>query len=81
MDKRQIVNVVATAAVNQKVDLKELGNGKEVSYNSDSYGGRVAYLKTNIMQGKVSIFSSGKLISVGTKSEEAAAQELELQRN
>ena len=81
MVESKIVNVVATAALNQKVDLKELGNCKEVSYNSDSYGGRVAYLKTKVMQGKVSIFSSGKLISVGTKSEEAAAQELEVTKD
>ena len=40
---------------------------QEISITSDVYGRRAAYLKTKEMQGKVSIFSSGKMISVGTK--------------
>jgi len=38
----------------------------------------VAYFKTKGMQGKVSIFSSGKMISVGTKTEKQACDELKL---
>jgi len=75
--KSEIVNVVATASLNQKVDLEELRKFDDVFHDSDVYGGRVAYFKTSNMQGKVSIFTSGKMISVGTKSEETAAQELE----
>ena len=77
MVKTAIVNVVATAAFNQKIDLVELSQFKEIFHDSDVYGGRVAYFKTKTMQGKVTIFTSGKMISVGTKSEDAAFHELE----
>ena len=75
--KSEIVNVVATAALNQKVDLEEIKKFNDVFHDSNVYGGRVAYFKTSNMQGKVSIFTSGKMISVGTKHEETAFQELE----
>jgi transcription initiation factor TFIID TATA-box-binding protein len=78
MVKQQIVNVVATAALNQEMDFEELRKFKEIRHDSDTYGGRVAYFKTCQMQGRVSIFSSGKMISVGTKSEPQAIQELNL---
>ena len=77
MIKSKIVNVVATAALNQEFALEEARKFNGVIYDSDVYGGRVAYFKTSTMQGKVSIFCSGKMISVGTKSEEVAFQELE----
>lgn len=78
MEKPIVVNVVATASVNQVVDLHELTKHGEIFYDSDLYGGRVAYFKSNDMQGKVSIFSSGKMISAGTRSEEQAYRELDL---
>lgn len=76
MVKSEIVNVVATASVEQKVNLRELGRLQGFSHNLDVYHGRVAYFKNARMQGRVSIFSSGKLISIGTKSEEKACGEL-----
>lgn len=77
MIKTAIVNVVATATLNQELDLDELGKFREILHDSDIYGGRVAYFKTSGMNGKVSIFASGKMISVGTTSEEKAFYELE----
>jgi transcription initiation factor TFIID TATA-box-binding protein len=74
----QIVNVVATTSICQDLDFDELRKNKEIFHNSDVYGGRVAYFKTQNMQGKVSIFSSGKMISAGTKNEKQAYQELKL---
>jgi len=71
-----IVNVVATAALNQRLDLNELRKFREILHDSEIYGGRVAYFKSSNMNGKVSIFASGKMISVGTKSEEEAAHKL-----
>jgi len=73
-----IVNVVATASLDQPVDLELLRKQfpKHILWDQDIYGGRVAYYKTKDMEGKVSIFWSGKLISVGTKSVEKAFQEL-----
>ncbi len=76
MIKSAIVNVVATAALNQKLDLNELGKVRGIFHDSAVYGGRVAYVSTPEMEGKVSLFSSGKMISVGTKSEDAAFHEL-----
>lgn len=58
------------------MDFEELRRHKEIFYDSDVYSGRVAYFKTPEMQGKVSIFASGKMISVGTKSEAQAFREL-----
>ena len=74
--KAIIVNVVATASVDQETDLVALKKFNEIFHNSDVYGGRVAYFKSPRMQGKVSIFPSGKMISVGTTSEEKAISEL-----
>jgi TATA-box binding protein (TBP) (component of TFIID and TFIIIB) len=76
MVKTEIVNVIATASINQELDFEALRQTKEVFYDSDVYGGRVAYFKNTNMQGKVSIFTSGKMISVGTKSKSQAFSEL-----
>jgi TATA-box binding protein (TBP) (component of TFIID and TFIIIB) len=77
MVKIKIVNVVATASINQQVDFEALRQAKEIFHDSDVYGGRVAYFKKTGMEGKVSIFTSGKMISIGTKSESQAFNELE----
>lgn len=77
MVKITIVNVVATANLHQKLDLYELGKLREISHDPEIYRGLAAYFKTPLMEGKVSIFSSGKMISVGTTSEKKAADELE----
>jgi transcription initiation factor TFIID TATA-box-binding protein len=78
MIKQTIVNVIATASLNQNMDLEKLCQFKEIIYDKEAYRGLVAYLKTRQMQGKVSIFSSGKMISIGTKSEAQADKELHL---
>jgi transcription initiation factor TFIID TATA-box-binding protein len=76
--KISIVNVVMTASIGQEVDFCELRKYKEIFHDSDVYGGRVAYFKKPGMEGKVSIFLSGKMISAGTKSEAQAFKELRL---
>ena len=78
MIKTTIVNVVATAVLDQKIDLYELRKFREIVHDPEVYGGRVAYFKSSEMIGKVSIFASGKMISVGTKSEKDAIHELEI---
>ena len=78
MVRTRIVNVVATGYLDQFMDFEALQKCKEVLHDSDVYGGRVAYFKTSAMEGKVSIFLSGKMISVGTKSEAQAFKELKL---
>jgi len=77
MVKISIVNVVATATLNQKVNLEKLGKLDEISYDANVYGGRVAYFRSPNIKGTVSIFTSGKMISVGTKSEKEAINALE----
>lgn len=81
MVKTIIVNVVATASLDQVLDFDEIRVHKEILHDSNVYGGRVAYYKIPIMEGRVSLFSSGKMISVGTKSEDRAASELEAAMN
>jgi transcription initiation factor TFIID TATA-box-binding protein len=76
MIKKEIVNVIATASVNQQLDFEELGKLEEIFHDSDVYGGRVAYFKTSDMEGRVSLFHSGKMISAGTRSEKKASEEL-----
>ena len=77
MVSTSIVNVVATAALGQKLDLEELGKHPEVLHNPQTYGGRVAYFRSQCFRGEVSIFSSGKMISVGARSEAEAFHALE----
>jgi transcription initiation factor TFIID TATA-box-binding protein len=76
-----IVNVVATAALGQSLDFDELKEHEEIFHDSRVYGGRVAYYKAPSMEGRVSIFRSGKMISVGAKTEKKAFQQLHLAMN
>ena len=71
------VNVVATASLDQKVDLYELGKLREFLHDPDIYRGMVAYHRSPSTQGTVSVFTSGKMIIVGAKSEEEASNGLE----
>lgn len=80
----KIVNVVATAVLDQPVDLESLHElfPRIVIYDPTVYPPPApVYFKSKDMQGKVSIFPSGKMISVGTRSEEKARQELILVAN
>lgn len=74
--KVDIVNVVATACLDQTIKFNDLVKCKEIIYSSTIYQGKVAYFKSEKMSGKVSLFLSGKMISVGTRSEAKAFSEL-----
>ena len=69
MIKTSIVNVVATAALDQRLDLEELRTCSQILHDPEIYGGRVAYFRSPEIRGEVTIFPSGKMISAGTKSE------------
>jgi transcription initiation factor TFIID TATA-box-binding protein len=71
-----VVNVVATADVGQRVDLRRVGMLSGVVYAPDRYA--CAYLKRPGMAGRVSIFGSGKLIGVGAKSIKEVRSDLRL---
>ncbi|WXG44280.1 MAG: hypothetical protein WED04_09650 [Promethearchaeati archaeon SRVP18_Atabeyarchaeia-1] len=77
MVEANLVNVVATAELKQNVDLDKIGDLKYGLHDDMYYGGRVAYLKAPAMKGRVTIFSSGKMISVGTRSSREATSDLE----
>jgi len=72
--KTFVANVVATAELGQTIELRRLVNVPGFLYDSAIY--YCAYLKDNKTKGKISIFSSGKMISIGTKSLRAARQDL-----
>ena len=74
----RIVNIVMTADLKQPVDIIASGKMKYFTYDSEKYRGRVAYFKSADVIGKVSIFSSGKMISVGSKNPHDAFRNLEL---
>ena len=78
-----VVNVVCTATLARPVEIESLPQlfPNEAVHDEEIYGGRVAYFKSEAMQGKVTIFPSGKIISVGTRSIEESIRELNLVAN
>jgi TATA-box binding protein (TBP) (component of TFIID and TFIIIB) len=75
--KVRVVNVVATVDLKQPVNLALASRLEGAIYSPDKYQGRVVYFKSKGMQGKVTLFSTGKMISVGTTSVEQAKRELQ----
>jgi transcription initiation factor TFIID TATA-box-binding protein len=75
--KYNIVNVVATGSLAQHINLHEIASLPFTIHNPEIYSGRAAYLKTPEMNGKTIIFSTGKIISIGTKSPILAAHDLQ----
>jgi transcription initiation factor TFIID TATA-box-binding protein len=74
LPKLNVVNVVATAELGQFVNLERLVYVPGFLYNTAIY--RCAYLKDNRTRAKISIFSTGKMISAGTKSYKDAKHDL-----
>jgi len=72
----KIRNVVCTANLEQKVDIIKLAGLACGIYDQNIYGGRCGYVKTPEMDGRVTIFPSGKMISLGGKSITKAIQQL-----
>ncbi|GEM_PF-997099 len=70
----KISNVVCTADLNHKVDILSFNKHRFLSSNLKAY--KCGYVKDNIMFGKVVVFASGKLISVGSKSPDQAYHDL-----
>ena len=70
----KIVNVVTTADLLQKINITLFNNYQYLHTDLDLY--KCGYVKDNIMIGRVTVFQSGKLISVGTKSANQSFLEL-----
>ena len=75
-DKPQIHNVVCTSNLEQKINIIKLSKLHCGIYDEMIYGGRCGYIKTPEMDGRVTIFPSGKIISVGGKSIKKAIEQL-----
>src|ERR1017187_7928744 len=68
-----IENVVASASVNQKVDLNEITKKfVDVEYHPDQFPGLVFRLK--IPKTATLVFSSGKMVCTGAKSEKQSRE-------
>jgi len=64
--KIPIVNVVSTADLDQFIDLEEVNRQRWGRYDQEAYP--AGYIRDGDIQGVVSVFHSGKLISAGGKS-------------
>jgi transcription initiation factor TFIID TATA-box-binding protein len=63
----KIQNVVSTSDLHQHVDARKFNQYQWGRYDIELYGGRCGYIKDEGMQGRVSVFLSGKMISTGAK--------------
>ncbi len=70
----KIQNTVTTADLKQEINLTSFNKHKHLSSNLELY--RCGYVKDDTMTGRVTVFRTGKLISVGTKSPGQAKKEL-----
>ena len=69
----EIVNVVASATINQKLDLVEITKKfPDIEYNPDQFPGAVFRLRNP--KTATLLFSSGKMVCTGAKSEEIAVK-------
>ena len=71
-----IVNVVCTADLKQRIEIKKFNEFSWGIYDSEIYRGICGYVKSPEMQGKVTVFSSGKMISIGAKSIRSAKEQI-----
>ena len=70
----EIRNTVTTADLKQEIDIASFNEYEHLSSNLDLY--HCGYVKDELMKGRVTVFKSGKLISVGTRSPENSKKEL-----
>jgi len=68
--------VVCTASLEQSVDVTKLSELPCGIYDEAIYGGKCGYVKTPEMDGRVTVFPSGKMISVGGRSIEKSKEQI-----
>lgn len=73
----KIRNVVATANLYQYIDVTKFIEYSWGIYDLECYGGRCGYVKDDHIPGRVTVFLSGKMISIGGKSIPESVQQLE----
>lgn len=74
--KPKICNVICTGNLEQKINVTKLSKLPNGIYDKKIYGGRCGYVKTPDMDGRVTIFPSGKMISIGGKTIKKAIDQL-----
>lgn len=72
----KIANIVTTADLFQTIDITKLNNFPWGIYDGVTYGGSCAYVKTPDMRGRVTVFSTGKMISIGSNDLEDSVNKL-----
>lgn len=73
----KITNVITTADLLQTVDIQLFNDFLWGRFDiENNYNGKVGYVKDDAMQGRVTVFASGKLISVGAKSVRKSIEQL-----
>jgi transcription initiation factor TFIID TATA-box-binding protein len=73
----KIQNVVSTADLRQQIDARKFNQYQWGKYDIELYGGRCGYIKDEGMQGRVSVFLSGKMISTGAKGVSFSIKQLQ----
>jgi transcription initiation factor TFIID TATA-box-binding protein len=73
----KIQNVVSTADLRQRIDARKFNQYQWGTYDIELYGGRCGYIKDERMQGRVSVFLSGKMISTGAKAVSFSIKQLQ----
>jgi TATA-box binding protein (TBP) (component of TFIID and TFIIIB) len=73
----KIQNVICTADLKQDIDVRKFNDFSWGRYDIAYYGGRCGYVKDEEIDGRVSVFLSGKMISTRAKSMSMAIRQLE----
>ena len=73
--------MVTTSDLRQKIDARKLTKYEWVSYDLKHYRGRCGYIKDKKIKGRVTIFLTGKMISIGSRSVTESIEQLTRARN
>ena len=74
----KISNLVTTADLKQKINIKQLNDFPWGIYDQVSYNGICGYIKTPEMKGRITVFGTGKIISIGSNNIEDSIDKLHL---
>ena len=75
-DNLSIQNVISTCDLKQSINIADFNKYEHLSSDLKLYN--CGYIKNEFMQGRVTVFANGKMISAGTKSPEQAENELKI---
>jgi transcription initiation factor TFIID TATA-box-binding protein len=64
----KIQNITATADLGQTIDIQRFNEFSWGKYSLTLYSGKCGYIKDESIVGRVTVFRTGKMISIGAKS-------------